>query len=97
MCGYKEWFCPQECSKAHGDLHTPMSGCKDKVPGEVSLMFIGYNLSRCVSILGASHLIKALKECYLLYSHLLDMAILSLFGYLKNKYGKNLRLATPKN
>ena len=70
---------------------------KEKVLGEVGLMFIGYNLSRCVSILGASHLIKALKECYLLHLHLLDMAILSLFGYLKNECGKNLRLATPKN
>ncbi len=35
---------------------------KEKVPGEVGLMFIGYNLSRCVSILGAVNLIKALKD-----------------------------------
>jgi len=70
---------------------------KEKVLGEIGLMFIGYNLSRCVSILGASHLIKALKECYLLHLHLLDMAILSLFCYLKNECDKNLRLATPKN
>jgi len=38
---------------------------KDNVLGEVGLMFIGYNLSRCVSILGVEHLIKALKECCL--------------------------------
>jgi len=35
---------------------------KEKVLGEVGLMFIGYNLSRCVSILGAANLIKALKD-----------------------------------
>lgn len=35
---------------------------KNNVLGEVGLMFIGYNLSRCVSVLGAEKLIKALKE-----------------------------------
>jgi hypothetical protein len=35
---------------------------KEKVLGEVGLMFIGYNLSRCVSILGAAKLIKALMD-----------------------------------
>lgn len=35
---------------------------KEKVLGEVGLMFIGYNLSRCVSILGAVKLIKALRD-----------------------------------
>ena len=38
---------------------------KDNVLGEVGLMFIGYNLTRCVSILGIEKLIKALKECCL--------------------------------
>ena len=33
---------------------------KEKVPGEAGLMFIGYNLSRRVSIPGAEKLIKAL-------------------------------------
>jgi len=39
---------------------------KANVLEEVGLMFIGYNLSRCISILGAGKLIKALKECCLL-------------------------------
>ncbi len=38
---------------------------KEKVLGEVGLMFIGYNLSRCVSIFGVAKLIKALKDCCL--------------------------------
>lgn len=38
---------------------------KEKVLGEVGLMFIGYNLSRCVSILGAAKLIKALRDSFL--------------------------------
>ncbi len=38
---------------------------KEKVLGEVRLMFIGYNLSRCITIPGAEKLIKALrKTCY---------------------------------
>jgi transposase len=52
---------------------------KDNVLGEVGLMFIGYNLTRCISILGAEKLIKALKECYLHYFELLKWLILSLF------------------
>ena len=40
---------------------------KDNVIGEVGLMFIGYNLSRCISKLGAERLIKALKDYYLHY------------------------------
>jgi hypothetical protein len=39
---------------------------KENVLGEVGLMFIGYNLSRSLSILGIEKLIKALKE-YCLY------------------------------
>lgn len=38
---------------------------KEKVLGEVGLMFIGYNLSRCISVIGAEKLIKALRECCL--------------------------------
>ncbi len=37
---------------------------KENIPGEVGLMFIEYNLSRCISVLGAEKLIKALiKFC----------------------------------
>ena len=43
---------------------------KDKVLGEVGLMFIGYNLSRCVSIIGMVKLIKALRDrCLLVIFH----------------------------
>jgi hypothetical protein len=52
---------------------------KDNVLGEVGLMFIGYNLSRCVSILGIEKLIKALKKCCLHHLSLLKWLILSLF------------------
>ena len=52
---------------------------KGNVLGEVGLMFIGYNLSRCISILGAERLIKALKDYYLHYFELVTWMILSLF------------------
>lgn len=48
---------------------------KEKVLGEVGLMFIGYNLSRCISVIGAENLIKALRECCLLYFNLLKRLI----------------------
>lgn len=51
--------------RQRGFTHTNVRG-KDKVLGEVGLMFIGYNLTRCVSILGVEKLIKLLRECYLL-------------------------------
>jgi hypothetical protein len=35
---------------------------KENVLGEVGLMFIGYNLSRCISVVGAEKLIKVLKQ-----------------------------------
>ncbi len=38
---------------------------KEKVLGEVGLMFIGYNLGRNVSVIGEDKLIKELKECCL--------------------------------
>ena len=52
---------------------------KDNVLGEVGLMFIGYNLSRSISILGAKKLIKMLREhCTYRYNELIGV-ILSLF------------------
>ena len=51
--------------RQRGFTFTIMRG-KENVLGEVGLMFIGYNLSRCISILGAEKLIKALRECSLL-------------------------------
>jgi transposase len=45
---------------------------KENVLGEVGLMFIGYNLSRCITILGAEKLIKMLKKhCSHLYNELI--------------------------
>jgi transposase len=38
---------------------------KDNVLGEVGLMFIGYNLGRCISIFGMEKFIKYLKDRYL--------------------------------
>jgi len=50
--------------RQRGFTHTNVRG-KEKVLGEVGLMFTGYNLKRCISILGASSLSKALKKCCL--------------------------------
>lgn len=50
--------------RQRGYTHTNMRG-KEKVLGETGLFFIGYNLTRCISILGVPQLIKALKECCL--------------------------------
>lgn len=44
-----------------GYTHTNMRG-REKVLGEVGLVFIGYNLTRCITILGAEKLINLLKE-----------------------------------
>jgi len=51
--------------RQRGYTHTNVRG-KEKVLGEVGLVFIGYNLTRCVSILGMEKLIKLLKEWRLL-------------------------------
>ena len=47
-----------------GFTYTLLKG-KEKVLGEAGLLFIGYNLTRCVSLIGVIALIKALKECCL--------------------------------
>jgi transposase len=53
---------------------------KEKVLGEVGLMFIGYNLTRCVTILGVEKLIKALKNnCLCVFNHII-WQILSRFN-----------------
>ena len=52
---------------------------KENVLGEVGLMFIGYNLGRCVSILGVEKLIKALKGCCLIIKTMQKWLILILF------------------
>jgi len=65
--------------RQRGSTHTNVRG-KDKVLGEVGLMFIGYNLTRCVSILGFEKLIKLLRECYLLIFKSIKRLILSPFN-----------------
>jgi hypothetical protein len=50
--------------RQRGFTHTLMRG-KENVLGEVGLMFIGYNLTRCITILGAQKLIKQLLDSYL--------------------------------
>ncbi|MBN2571326.1 MAG: IS1182 family transposase [Ignavibacteriales bacterium] len=64
--------------RQRGFTHTNVRG-KEKVLGEVGLMFTGYNLKRCVSILGVAAFIKALKECCLLVSFAANRLILSLY------------------
>ena len=68
--------------RQRGFTHTNVRG-KDKVLGEVGLMFIGYNLTRCVSILGVVKLIKLLRECYLLIFEGIKRPILSLVSEFK--------------
>lgn len=50
--------------RQRGFTHALVRG-KEKVLGEVGLMFIGYNLTRCATILGIKNLIKALRKCCL--------------------------------
>ncbi len=50
--------------RQRGFTFTLMKG-KTKVLGEVGLEFIGYNLTRCATILGLAELCKALKKCCL--------------------------------
>jgi len=53
-----------EVNMQRGFTHTLVRG-KENVLGEVGLMFIGYNLSRCISIIGMEEFIKTLKKCCL--------------------------------
>lgn len=61
---------------------------KEKVLGEVGLEFIGYNLTRCVSILGFMELCKALKKCAFIVLNLVKRSFLSLFILLSFKTDK---------
>jgi len=58
---------------------------KDNVLGEVGLMFIGYNLTRCISILGAERLILVLKKYCLSDFFILIRPVLSLFDHFSEK------------
>jgi transposase len=48
--------------RQRGYTHTNLRG-KEKILGEIGLLFIGYNMTRCITILGVPQLIKALKKC----------------------------------
>ena len=49
---------------------------KEKVLGEVGLMFIGYNLTRCVTIMGIDKLIKALIDsCLCISNHIIGLIL----------------------
>jgi len=65
--------------RQRGFTHALVRG-KDKVLGEVGLMFMGYNLTRCISILGTQKLIKLLKECCLAIFKPPKRLILSLYN-----------------
>ena len=74
--------------RQRGYTHTNVRG-KEKVLGEVGLVFIGYNLTRCMSILGVEKLLKLLKEWFLSILNLGKWLILSSFNeffILKRKF-----------
>ena len=65
--------------RQRGYTHTNLRG-KEKVLGEVGLLFMGYNLTRCMAILGVPQLIKALREGCLHILKLKNRLILSPFN-----------------
>lgn len=65
--------------RQRGFTFTLMKG-KEKVLGEVGLEFMGYNLTRCASILGLIYLCKALKECCFVALNLFLKPFLSHLG-----------------
>ena len=81
--------------RQRGFTFTLMRG-KENVLGEVGLMFIGYNLSRSISVLGAEKLIRALRECCLPVFFMLTGAVLSLFRHFLKK-SKFLFFRNPEN
>ncbi len=55
---------------------------REKVMGEVGLMFTGYNICRCISIMGAQKLIRLLREyCFFTISDLRRFISLALKDY----------------
>ena len=76
--------------RQRGFTHTLVRG-KEKVMGEIGLVFIGYNLSRCVTILGAKKLITWLRDSCFHSLKCKNQLILSLFKQLKTPW---LEIAT---
>ena len=72
-------------------------------------MFIGYNLSRCISVIGTQKFIKALKECCLAvflikmrhilrrFGRFLEKNVKLLPGKMKNFYAVKPFLFNPKD
>jgi len=81
--------------RQRGFTHTLVRG-KDNVLGEVGLMFIGYNLSRCISVIGMEEFIKALKKCCLAVYLIKIRLILRRFGCFLEK-NENLLSDKMKN
>jgi len=78
--------------RQRGFTHTNVRG-KEKVLGEVGLAFIGYNLTRCISILGVEKLIRKLSESCLPLFLSVNRSILRLFEELilaTNKFAFSL-------
>ena len=73
--------------RQRGFIFTLMKG-KEKVLGEVGLEFIGYNLTRCVSILGFIELCNALKKCAFIIPNLVERSFLRLLRLLSFKNDK---------
>lgn len=74
--------------RQRGFTHTLVRG-KGKVMGEVGLMFIGYNLSRCINILGIKKLVMLLTGSYLRvlsYKNRLILSPYKDFIFFKLKY-----------
>jgi Transposase DDE domain len=67
--------------RQRGYTHTNLRG-REKVLGETGLFFIGYNLTRCITIMRVPRLIKALRECCLLILKSKNRLILSVFNQL---------------
>lgn len=72
--------------RQRGFTFTLMKG-KEKVLGEVGVVFIGYNLSRCASIMGIDNLIKALKKTTIM---LLSLKTRIIPGYFAEVFQKTV-------
>jgi len=63
--------------RQRGFTYTLVRG-KENVLGEVGLMFIGYNITRCITILGAQKLIKQLLDsCLHIFNACLRLIFIS--------------------
>ncbi|NMC59319.1 MAG: hypothetical protein GYA51_08060, partial [Candidatus Methanofastidiosa archaeon] len=80
--------------RQRGFTHTNVRG-KEKVLGEVGLMFIGYNLTRCISILGAGELIRMLRGHCLSLVFGMRQVFLRLFGEIIFTINKKLFSVSP--